>query len=54
MSKKQVTKKEVEDFIKFLEKAVASKNLMNNDPDKYKKMKEKLEKERIKLKLLFK
>lgn len=54
MPKKQVTKKEVEEFIKFLEKAVASKNLMNSDPHKHEKLKEKLEKERLKFKLLFK
>lgn len=52
MAKKQITKKEIEEFVKFLEKAVASKNLKNNDPAKYEKYKAKLEKERLKLKLL--
>jgi len=50
--KKKPTKKETEDYIKFLERAVASNNLKNNDPEKHKKYKEKLEKERLKLKLL--
>lgn len=49
---KKPTKKETESYIKFLEKAVASDNCKNNDPEKWKKYKEKLEKERLKLKLL--
>jgi len=51
--KKQTTKKEIEDYIKFLEKALASKNFKNNEPEKYEQYKGKLEKERLKLKLLF-
>lgn len=51
--KKQTTKKEIEDYIKFLKKALASKNFKNNEPEKYEKYKGKLEKERLKLKLLF-
>lgn len=51
--KKQATKKEIEDFIKFLEKALASKNFKNNDPERYEKTKGKLDKERLKLKLLY-
>ncbi len=53
MAKKVVTKKDVEDYIKFLEKALASKNFKNNDPEKYEVYKEKLAKEKLKLKLLF-
>jgi len=51
--KNKVTKKQVEDYIKFLEKALASKNFKNNDPDKYEKYKQKLDKEKLKLKLIF-
>lgn len=53
MKKNKITKKNVEDYIKFLEKALASKNFKNNDPEKYEKYKLKLEKEKLKLKLIF-
>ena len=53
MTKKKVTKKEVEDYIKFLEKSLASDNFKKNDPERYEKYKEKLAKEKLKLKLLF-
>jgi hypothetical protein len=53
MAKKEVTKKEIEEYIKFLEKALASKNFKNNDPERYAKYQGKLDKERLKLKLLF-
>jgi hypothetical protein len=52
MAKKQTTKKDIEAYIKFLEKALASANFKNNEPEKYQKYKEKLERERVKLKLL--
>lgn len=52
MAKKQVSKKEIEEYVKFLEKALASKNFKNNDPERYEKLKGKLDKERLKLKLL--
>ena len=52
MVKKQTTKKDIEGFIKFLEKALASENFKNNDPQRYKKYEGKLKKERLKLKLL--
>ena len=51
MSKKP-TRKEIEDYVKFLEKALASENFRKNDPVRYKKYKEKLARERLKLKLL--
>jgi hypothetical protein len=53
MAKQKVTKKQIEDYIVFLEKALASKNFKNNDPIKYAKYKDKLDRERLKLKLLF-
>jgi hypothetical protein len=53
MGKQKVTKKQIEDYIAFLEKALASNNFKNNDPIKYNKYKEKLDRERLKLKLLF-
>ena len=53
MKNKKPTKKEIEEYIKFLEKAVNSKNMKQNDPDKWEKYKQKLEKEKLKLKLLF-
>jgi hypothetical protein len=49
---KKPTKKETADYIKFLEKAIASKNFQANDPEKFQKYKDKLAKERLKLKLL--
>lgn len=52
MVNKKPTKKETEQYIKFLEKALASKNFQNNEPEKYEKYKAKLAKERLKLKLL--
>jgi hypothetical protein len=52
MSKKTSTKKEIEDYVKFLEKALASENFKNNDPEKYQKYKDKLAREKLKLKLL--
>jgi hypothetical protein len=52
MANKKPTKKEIEDYIKFLEKALASKNFKENEPLKYEKYKQKLERERLKLKLL--
>ncbi len=54
MAKKQATKKEIETYISFLEKALASDNFRNNKPLEYEKYKEKLAKERLKLKLLYK
>lgn len=51
--KQKVTKKQIEDYIKFLEKALASKNFKNNSPIEYEKYKVKLDRERLKLKLLF-
>jgi hypothetical protein len=51
--KKQTTKKDIEEYIKFLEKALASKNFKNNNPERYEKVKGKLDKERLKLKLLY-
>ncbi len=53
MAKKQASKKEIEAYIKFLEKAVASNNLKNNDSVKWELYKVKLDRERLKLKLLF-
>ena len=53
MAKQKVTKKQIEDYIKFLEKALASQNFKNNKPLEYEKYKEKLSKERLKLNLLF-
>jgi hypothetical protein len=52
MAKKQTSKKDIEAYIMFLEKALASDNFKNNKPDEYLKYKEKLAKERLKLKLL--
>ena len=52
MKNKKPTKKEIEEYIKFLEKAVNSKNMKQNDPDKWEKYRQKLERERLKLKLL--
>ena len=52
MAKSKPTKKEIEDYIKFLEKAIASQNFKNNNPEKYAKYKQKLERERLKLKLI--
>lgn len=52
MKNKKPTKKEIEDYIEFLEKAVNSKNMKDNEPDKWEKYKKKLERERLKLKLL--
>jgi len=37
MKNKKPTKKEIEDYIKFLEKAVNSKNMKQNDPEKWEK-----------------
>lgn len=53
MAKEKINKKQIEDYIKFLEKALASKNFKNNDPIKYETYKVKLDRERLKLKLLF-
>ena len=53
MAKQKVTKKNIEDYILFLEKAIASKNLKNNDPIKHEAYKVKLDREKLKLKLLF-
>jgi hypothetical protein len=53
MSKKKApTRKEIEDYVKFLEKALVSENFKNNDPEKYQKYKDKLAREKLKLKLL--
>ena len=52
MAAKKPTKKETLEYIKFLEKALASKNFQTNEPEKYLKYKDKLAKERLKLKLL--
>lgn len=49
----KVSKKQIEDYIAFLEKAVNSSNLKNNDPIKHEKCKLKLANERLKLRLLF-
>jgi len=46
MEKNKITKKNVEDYIKILRKALASKNFKNNDTEKYEKYK-------LKLKLIF-
>ena len=51
--KPKVTKKQIEDYIIFLEKALKSENFKNNEPEKYEKYKLKLEREKLKLKLLF-
>lgn len=53
MTKKQITKKEIEAYIKFLEKAIVSNNLKNNDSVKWEQYKVKLDRERLKLNLLF-
>ncbi len=53
MKPPKVTKKQVEDYIAFLEKSLKSENFKKNDPEKYEKNKQKLAKERLKLKLLF-
>ncbi len=53
MAKQKITKKQIEDYIKFLEKALASENFKNQEPEKYVKYKEKLGRERLKLNLLF-
>lgn len=54
MGKQQkVTRKQIEDYILFLEKALKSENFKNNKPLEYEKYKDKLSKERLKLKLLF-
>lgn len=54
MGKQQkVTKKQIEDYIAFLEKALKSDNFKNNNPTEYEKYKVKLANERLKLKLLF-
>jgi hypothetical protein len=46
-------KKQTEEYIKFLEKRIASKNYKNNvSEEEYKKTQDKLSKERLKLKLL--
>lgn len=37
--KNKVTKKQVEDYIKFLEKALESKNFKNNDPENMRSIK---------------
>lgn len=52
MSKKKTTKKDIENYILFLEKALASKNFKEKEPEKYEKYKEKLAKEKLKLRLL--
>ena len=53
MAKQKVTKKMVEDYIQFLEKRLNSKNYKANVSEaEYSKTKEKLAKERLKLKLL--
>jgi hypothetical protein len=51
MTKKLISKKDIEGYIKFLEKALNSENFKNNDPEKYEKYILKLAKERLKLKL---
>lgn len=51
MAKKQTSKKDIEAYIKFLEKALASKNFKANEPDKYEKYKIKLSNEKLKLKI---
>ena len=52
MKNKKYDIKAAKEYILFLEKALKSKNFENNDPERYKKTKEKLEKERLKMKLL--
>ena len=53
MANKPVTKKQREDYITFLEKRINSKNYKNNvSAAEFEKTKEKLDKERLKLKLL--
>ena len=51
--KPKVTKKQILDYIYFLEKALKSERFKNNEPEKYEKYKTKLKNERLKLKLLF-
>lgn len=51
--KPKVTKKQILDYIAFLEKALNSERFKNNEPEKYEKYKLKLKNERLKLKLLF-
>jgi hypothetical protein len=53
MAKKKPTKADVEKYIAFLEKRLASKNYKANvSAEEYAKTKAKLDKERLKLKLL--
>ena len=53
MAKKKPTKAEVKQYVAFLEKRLASKNYKANvTPEEYAKTKAKLDKERLKLKLL--
>ena len=46
MAKQKVTRKQIEEYIKFLEKALSSDNFKNNEPEKYQTNKVKLERER--------
>lgn len=53
MAQKKSSKKQTEEYIVFLEKRLASKNYKANvSPEEFDKTKKKLEKERLKLKLL--
>ena len=53
MKKKQTSIKEIRSYIEFLEKRLNSKNYKNNaTPEEFQKTKNKLSKEKLKLKLL--
>ena len=53
MANKKPTKKDIELYIAFLEKRLASKNFKNNvSEEEFNKTKNKLAKEKLKLKLL--
>lgn len=55
MKKKKEKKSDLHqtrEYVAFLEKSMKSKNFKNNDPERYAKEKVKLERARLKLKLL--
>lgn len=53
MAKKTSTIAEIEQYIAFLQKRIDSKNYKSNaSPEEYARTKEKLDRERLKLKLL--
>jgi|LakMenE01Jun11ns_1017448.scaffolds.fasta_scaffold8694366_2 hypothetical protein len=49
---KKSQEQQTKEYVQFLEKALKSKNLKNNDPLKYEEYKKKLEKEKLKARLL--